>query len=47
VRKDRSRKLSPQNIGPYNVIAVKGVNTTIKRGRNTQQEHVNRLKLFY
>jgi hypothetical protein len=40
-------KLSPQNIGPYNVTAANGVSATIKMGPNTQQEHVNRLKLFY
>jgi hypothetical protein len=47
VRRGRSRKLSPQYIGPYEVLSVNGVNATIKKGRTTQQVHINRLKPFY
>jgi hypothetical protein len=47
VRRGRSRKLSPQYLGPYEVLSVNGVNATIKKGRTTQQVHVNRLKPFY
>ena len=47
VRRGRSKKLSPQYVGPYDVVAVEGVNVTIKRGRNTQKVHVNRIKTFY
>jgi hypothetical protein len=35
VRRGRSRKLSPQYIGPYEVTAVNGVNTTKRSGRRT------------
>jgi hypothetical protein len=47
VRRGRSKKLSPQYIGPYEVDTVEGVNITIKRGRTTQKVHVNRVKPFY
>lgn len=47
VRRGRSKKLSAQWIGPYTVLAVDGVNATIKRGRNSIKVHVNRLKPFY
>jgi hypothetical protein len=47
VRRGRSRKLSPQFIGPYEVLKVEGVNVTIKRGRTAQKVHVNRVKPFY
>jgi len=47
VRRGRSRKLSAQWVGPYVVLAVDGVNATIKRGRNTVKVHVNRLKPFF
>jgi hypothetical protein len=47
VRRGRSKKLSPQYIGPYEVLSVNGINVTIKKGRTTQQVHVNRLKPFY
>lgn len=47
VRRGRSKKLSAQWIGPYIVLAVNGVNATIKRGRNSVKVHVNRLKPFY
>jgi hypothetical protein len=47
VRRGRSKKRSPQYIGPYEVLSVNGVNATIKKGRTTQQVHVNRLKPFY
>jgi hypothetical protein len=47
VRRGRSKKLSPQYVGPYNVLAVDGVNVTIKKGRTTQKIHVNRIRPFY
>ena len=47
VRRGRSKKLSAQWIGPYIVLAVNGVNATIKRGRNSVKVHVKRLKPFY
>jgi hypothetical protein len=47
VRRGRSRKLSAQWVGPYVVLAVDGVNATIKRGRNTVKVHVNWLKPFF
>jgi hypothetical protein len=47
VRRGRSKKLSPQYVGPYEVLAVDRVNVTIKRGRTTQKVHVNRVRHFY
>ena len=47
VHRGRSKKLSPQYIGPYEVLAVDGVNVTIRKGRTTQKVHVNRLSPFY
>jgi hypothetical protein len=47
VRRGRSKKLSPQYIGPYEVLIVDGVNVTIKKGGNTQKVHVNRVRPFY
>jgi hypothetical protein len=47
VRRGRSRKLSPQYIGPYEVLAVEGVNVVIKKGRTAQRVHVNRIRPFY
>jgi len=47
VRRCRSKKLSPQYIGPYEVLAVEGVNVIIKKGRSTQKVHVNRIIPFY
>jgi hypothetical protein len=47
VRRGRSKKLSAQWIGPYTVLAVEGVNATIKRGRNSVRVHLNLLKPFY
>jgi hypothetical protein len=46
VRRGWSRKLSAQWVGPYAVLAVDGVNVTIKRGRNAVKVHVNRIKAF-
>jgi transposase InsO family protein len=46
VRRGRSRKLSAQWVGPYAVLAVDGVNVTIKRKRNAVKVHVNRIKPF-
>jgi hypothetical protein len=47
VRRVRSKKLSPQYIGPYEVLTVDGVNVTTKKGRTTQKVHVNRIRPFY
>jgi len=47
VRRERSKKLSPQYTGPYEVLAVDGVNVTIRKGRTTQKVHVNRIRPFY
>jgi len=47
VRRGMSKKLSPQYIGPYEVLAVDGVNVTIRKGRTTQNVHVNRVRSFY
>jgi hypothetical protein len=47
VRRGRSKKLSPQYIGPYKVLAVNGVNVTIKKDRTAQKVHVNRVRPFY
>jgi hypothetical protein len=46
VQRGRSKKLSPQYVGPYDVLAVDGVNVTIKKGRTTQNVHVNRIRRF-
>jgi hypothetical protein len=42
VRRGRSKKLSPQYIGPYKVLAVNGV-----KDRTAQKVHVNRVRPFY
>ena len=47
VRRGISKKLSPQYIGPYDVLAVDGVNVTIIKGRTTQKVHVNRVRPLY
>jgi hypothetical protein len=47
VRRGRSRKLSPQYLGPYEVLAIEGVNVTIKKRRTTQKVHVNRVRPYY
>ena len=47
VRRGRSKKLSSQYVGPYEVLAVEGVIVAIKRGRTTQKVHVNRIRPFY
>jgi hypothetical protein len=47
VCRGRSKKLSPQYIGPYEALAVDGVNVTIRKGRTTQKVHVNRIRPFY
>ena len=43
----RSKKLSSQWIGPYEVMELNKVNATIKRGCRLIKVHVNRLKPFY
>jgi hypothetical protein len=40
-------KMSPHYIGPYEVLAIDGVNVTIRKGRTTQKVHVNRIRPFY
>ena len=47
VRRGRSKKLSPQYLGPYEVLAIEGVNVTIKKGRAIQKVHVNRVRQYY
>jgi hypothetical protein len=47
VRRGRSKKLSSQWIGPYEVIEVDKVNAIIKKGRRVQKVHINRLKPLY
>ena len=47
VWRSRSRKLSSQWIGPYEVVEVNKVNATIRNGRKLIKVHVNRLKPFY
>jgi hypothetical protein len=47
LRRGRSKKLSNQWIGPYEVIGVEKVNAIIKRGRRVQKVHINRLKPLY
>jgi hypothetical protein len=47
VRRGRSRKLSSQWIGPYEVVEVNKVNATIKKGCKLIKVHLNRLKPFY
>jgi hypothetical protein len=47
VRRGRSRKLSNQWLGPYVIVEVDKVNAIIKKGRQVQKVHVNRLKPFY
>jgi hypothetical protein len=47
VRRGRLRKLCSQWLGPYEIIGLDKVNATIKRGRNSQKVHLNRLKPFY
>ena len=47
VHRGRSKKLSPQYVGPYDVLAVDSVNVTIKKGPTTQKVHVNRVRPFY
>jgi hypothetical protein len=47
VRRGRSKKLSSQWLGPYEITALDRVNATIKKGRRTQKVHINRLKPFY
>jgi hypothetical protein len=47
VRRGRSRKLSSQWLGPYEIISLDRVNATIKKDRRFQKVHLNRLKPFY
>jgi hypothetical protein len=45
VHRGRSRKLSSQWIGPYEVVALDTVNVTIKRGKGMQTVHINRVSI--
>jgi hypothetical protein len=47
VRRGRSKKVSSQWLGPFEIIDLDKVNATIKRGTRTQKVHLNRLKPFY
>jgi len=47
IRRGRSKKVSPQYLGPYEVLAVEGVNVILKKGRSSQKVHVNRIRPFY
>jgi hypothetical protein len=44
VRRGRSRNLSSQYIGPYDVVELNKVNVTIKKERKLIKMHVNRLR---
>jgi hypothetical protein len=46
VQRGRSKKLSPQYIGPSEVLAVEGVNV-VKKGRTAQKVHINGIRPFY
>jgi hypothetical protein len=46
IRRGRSKKLSPQWLGPYEV-SIDRVNAIIKKGRHRQKVHLNRLKPYY
>jgi len=39
--------MSPHYIDPYEVLAVDGVNVMTRKGRATQNVHVNRIRPFY
>ena len=47
VRRGRSKKLSAQWIGPYEVLASEGVNVLIKKKNKVSKVHANRLKPFF
>jgi hypothetical protein len=47
VRRGRSRKPCSQWLGPYEIISLDKVNSTIRKGRRSQKVHINRLKPFY
>ena len=47
VHRGRSKNLSPPYFGPHEVLAVEGINVTIRKGRTTQQVHVNGIRPFY
>jgi hypothetical protein len=47
VQRGRSKKLSSQWLGPYDIISIDRVNATIKKGRHSQKVHLNRLKPVY
>jgi hypothetical protein len=44
VCRGRSKKLSSQRIGTYEIVATDKVNVTIKRSKRVQNVHVNRIK---
>ena len=43
----RSRKLSSQWIGPYEVVELNKMNDIIRKGHKLIKVHVNQLKPFY
>lgn len=45
-RRGRSEKMDDKFEGPWKVLAIDGVNITIKKGRNEQTVHSNRLKKY-
>jgi hypothetical protein len=47
VRQGRSRNLSSQWIGPYEVIELNKVDITYGKGLRLIKLHVNKFKLFY
>jgi len=47
VCRGRSNKLTSQCPRPHEIIAVNGVNVTIKKRRNTQKIHERGLKSFH
>lgn len=47
IRQGRSKKLTPQWIGPYEVVdKISDVNVSIRKGKKLLKVHVNRLKHF-
>ena len=47
MRRGRSRKLSSQWTGPYDVVELNKVNATNRKGCKLIKVHVNRLNPFY
>ena len=47
IRRGISKKLSPQHIAIYELLAVDGVNVTIGKGPTTQKVHGNGKRPFF